>query len=132
MGSRGVHPGLSRQIQETLVSPLECGVHPKLIYSYASKEKGAVEHDIDVERDWKQFIKNLDPEKKTAQACFTSLVYVRPIVSRHVTGLIFRLQEHPSVLDIMFIGLDLLCKSLGLLGITIHPMLELLDVLAQR
>jgi hypothetical protein len=107
MGSRGVYPDLSRQIQETLVSPLECGVHPKLIYSYASKEKGGVEHDIEVERDWKLFIKDLDPEKKTAQACFTSL-------------------------DTMFIGLDLLYKSLGLLGITIHPMLELLDVLAQR
>jgi len=38
-----------------------------------------VEHDIDVERDWKLFIKNLDPEKKTAQACFTSLVYVSPL-----------------------------------------------------
>jgi hypothetical protein len=83
MGSRGVYPGLSRQIQETLVSPLECGVHPKLIHSYASKEKGAVEHDIDVERDWKQFIKDLDPEKKTAQACFTSLVYVGPVPTVH-------------------------------------------------
>jgi hypothetical protein len=83
MGSRGVYPGLSRQIQETLVSPLECGVHPKLIYSYASKEKGAVEHDIDVERDWKQFIKDLDPGKKTAQACFTSLVYVGPVPTVH-------------------------------------------------
>jgi hypothetical protein len=86
MGSRGVYPDLSRQIQETLVSPLECGVHPKLIYSYASKEKGGVEHDIEVERDWKLFIKDLDPEKKTAQACFTSLVYVSPFpafIQRH-------------------------------------------------
>jgi hypothetical protein len=131
MGSRRVYPGLSRQIQETLVSPLECGVHPKLIHSYASKEKGAVEHDIDVERDWKQFIKDLDPEKKTAQACFTSLVYVRLFPTVNTTRLSPRLQEHPYVLDIMFTGLDLLYKSPGLLGITIHPMLELLDVLAQ-
>jgi len=44
----------------------------------------------------------------------------------------FRLQEHPYVLDTMFIGLDLLYRSPELLGITIHPMLELLDELAQR
>ena len=33
-----------------------------------------MEYDIEVERDWKLFIKSLDVEKKPVQACFTSLV----------------------------------------------------------
>jgi hypothetical protein len=54
-----------------------------------------VEHDIEVERDWKLFIKNLDPEKKTAQACFTSLVYVSQYPSCPSTKLIVQAARAP-------------------------------------
>jgi len=42
-----------------------------------------VEYDVEVERDWKLFIKSLDVEKKPVQACFTSLV-VSPYSSQEV------------------------------------------------
>ena len=48
--------------------------------SYIAQGKGAIDYDVDMERDWKQLIKNLDPEKKTVQACFTSLVNVSQII----------------------------------------------------
>ena len=48
--------------------------------SYIAQGKGATDYDVDMERDWKQLIKNLDPEKKTVQACFTSLVNVSQII----------------------------------------------------
>ena len=51
-------------------------------------------------------------------------------LSLHNAGLMFRPQEHLYVLDIMFTGLDPLYRSLGLIGITIHQTLELLDELA--
>lgn len=112
--------------------PLDHGVELKLTSSYASQDKGSIEYDIEAERGWKQFIKTLDPEKKTVQACFASLVAVSPfpVLAQHM--LTYRLQDPISALEIMFIGLDQIYILLRRSGIMILPMLARLDELAWR
>lgn len=112
--------------------PLDHGVELKLTSSYASQDKGSIEYDIEAEKGWKQFIKTLDPEKKTVQACFASLVAVSPfpVLTQHM--LTYRLQDPISALEIMFIGLDQIYILLRRSGIMILPMLARLDELAWR